>query len=470
MHVIREVPRERHRLESWKEIAAFFNRDERTVKRWEKDKGLPVHRIPENTGARVFAYSDELTQWMNAPKPAAAPAPAAAVNAGAAEEPAETSFVPPPRSRKRLILLAAGAALFCAALIFTHARELKHQSPESTTSAGFASTARPHRAEADPLAKQLYLSGRYHWDKRTPDDLNQAVNYFNQAIARDPGYVDAYVGLANCYNLLREFAAMPPEDAFPRALAAARKATELDSSSAEAHTALAFVTFYWNWDAAEAEHEFQRALALDPNYVTAHHWYATFLMVLGRSSEALEEISLAQQLDPASTPILADKALILFHHGDTEQAITLLRQLADSQPAFFSIHQYLSLIYLDQGNDPGYLQEATKAAELSRNEQALAIVRAADQGYRAGGRQEMLRNILQTQKKYFEDGSLSAFDIASTCSRLSDVDGALRYLRLSFHRHEVAFLAIRVHESFVPLHNNHDFQQLVADAGLPPLP
>ncbi len=101
---------------------------------------------------------------------------------------------------------------------------------------------------------------------------------------------------------------MPSDEAFPQALAAARKAVELDTSSAEAHNALAFGTFYWNWDAAEAEREFRAAIKLDPNYVTAHHWYATFLMVLGRLPEALEQINLAQQLDPASTAVLADKA------------------------------------------------------------------------------------------------------------------------------------------------------------------
>src|ERR1019366_4026317 len=145
-------------------------------------------------------------------------------------------------------------------------------------------------ANVDPEAQDLYLKGRYYWDKRTPDDLNKAVDFFTQASIRDPNYAQAYVGLADCYNLLREYAAMTPEEAYPRALAAAKTAVELDDSSAEAHNSLAFVTFYWNWDVAGAEREFRRALELNPTYVVAHHWYATFLMTIGRLPEALEQI------------------------------------------------------------------------------------------------------------------------------------------------------------------------------------
>jgi tetratricopeptide (TPR) repeat protein len=321
----------------------------------------------------------------------------------------------------------------------------------------------------DPVARDLYLRGRYHWEKRTPEDLSQAINYFNQAITRQPQYAQAYVGLANCYSLLREFAAMPSEEAFPKAVVAARKAIELDDSSAEAHAALAFVTFYWNWDVPGAEREFLRAIELDPKYVTAHHWYATFLMVLGRYPAALDQIDLAQQLDPGSTPILADKALILFHNGDRDQAISLLRQLAESQPGFFSTHQYLSYLYLDNGDYPDYLAEAGKAAALSRDKHEMEIVRAAESGYRFGGRREMLESILLVQKKLFDGGSMPAFFIAETYGRLGDRNGALQCLKTSFQRHEVAFLAIRVDQALTFLHSDPTFQQLVEEAGLPPL-
>ncbi len=302
MHVIREAVRDRRRLDSWKEIAAYFERDERTVKRWEKEKGLPVHRMPENSGARVFAFTDELSRWMTCPDSSSV---AAVDEPIVKQEPpsGENPPAPAPLLSRNLWLVfgvAAATATVLAGVFFFRYQKSRKVSAISSSAAIAVQDGSRH-SNPDPVARNLYLSGQYYWDKRTPADLNKAVSYFEQAIDRDPKYAEAYVGLANCYSLLREFAAMPSDEAFPRALAAARKAVELDPSSAEAHNALAFGTFYWNWDAAEAEREFRSAIKLDPNYVTAHHWYATFLMVLGRLPEALEQINQAQQLDPAST-------------------------------------------------------------------------------------------------------------------------------------------------------------------------
>ncbi len=473
MHVIREGPLEARRLDSWKEIASFFGRDERTVKRWEKEKGLPVHRMPENTGARVFAFTDELSRWMNNPESnlKSLPEPAAGQQAEASIETPATS---PGRPGKHWLYIAAGVAALVGIGLLVGSRGKHSLIRGETIAAGHSSAVTsPNTAQTaniDPRAHELYLAGQYYWDKRSPADLNKAVSYFSQAIDRDPTYAKAYVGLANCYSLLREFAAMPSEEAFPRALAAARKAVELDDSSAEAHNALAVVTFYWNWDAAGAEREFRRAIQLDPNYATAHHWFATFLMVLGRSREALEQIELAQQLDPASTPVLADKGLILYHNGDEDQAISLLKQIAVSQPAFFSTHQYLSVIYLADNDAPKYLEEAAKAAALSHDAGEAALVQEAEDGYRSGGEQGMLQSMLRVQKKRFDEGSTPAFDIAATYARLRDSKESLHYLDTAFHRHEVAFLTIRVHEAFLFLHSDPAFRQLVEQAGLPPLP
>ena len=472
IHVIREPARENRRLDSWKEIAAFFDRDERTVKRWEKEKGLPVHRLRESSGARVFAFTDELERWMRSPEQAS---PETAYLRAKPVNPVEvfspTTALPPVRSRRRTITVATlSAMLLGLGVVIVYTQKSSHATAAGralSTPAGEMATAGPGSANA--VAKELYLQGRYHLDKRTPEDLHKALDYFNQAIARDPRYAPAYVGLANTYSLLREFAAMPSEEAFARAQAAARKAIELDDSLAEAHNAIAFVTFYWNWDAAKAEGEFRRAIQLDPSYATAHHWYATFLMVLGRFPEALEQIERARQLEPASTPVLADKALILFHQGDTEQAISLLKQLSASQPAFFSTHQYLSYIYLDNHDYPAYLEEAGKAAALSGDAQEMAIVAEAQKGYRSGGANGMLGSILRAQQTYFEAEKMSAFFVAATHARLGEKKEALQYLKTSFQRHEVAFLAIRVHEAFAPLHDDPTFRQLVVQAGLPPL-
>src|SRR5580692_3300748 len=177
------------------------------------------------------------------------------------------------------------------------------------------------RQPANREAEDFYLKGRFYWNKRTPDSLNQALEAFTQATAHDPNYSDAYVGLADCYNLLREFSAMPGNEAYFKAFAAAKKAVELDQQSSEAHASLAFVTFYGMWDATEAEKEFRRAIELDPNDAKAHHWYATFLHALNRHDEALSEIELARKLSPDSPAILADKGDLLWSGGHHDEAL-----------------------------------------------------------------------------------------------------------------------------------------------------
>ena len=166
-----------------------------------------------------------------------------------------------------------------------------------------------------PEVADLYLQGMYYWSRRTPDDLNRAVHLFNQAIAEDPNYAEAFVGLANCYNLLREYTLMPADEAYPKAKAAAERAIALDETLAEAHASLAFGEFFWFWDAAKARRSFERALQLNPKSVTTHHWLGTTLIYMGEFELALERLSEAQRLDPKSRSILADKGLVLYYAG-----------------------------------------------------------------------------------------------------------------------------------------------------------
>lgn len=489
MQPVREVQTPNRRLDSWKEIAAFFDRDERTVKRWEKERSLPVHRLPGSSRARVFAFTDELSQWMRAPdsladRPVASPQTAAGSNGDLVERPSdESALASPPLATSRtrryklwiaLAMCAALAVLAGIALLVASHRQgaLKLQpSTAGSNSAGAVSGRETAATEhADPAARELYLKGRYYWNKRTPADLTKAVDFFNQAIAKDPDYAQAYVGLADCYNLLREYAAMPPQEAYPLALAAARKAIALDDSSAPAHTSLAFVTFYWNWDVAGADREFRRALELDPNYVVAHHWYATFLMTLGRFQEALAEIDRAQQLDPSSTAILSDKALIISFLGREDEAIALLEQLQATEPSHPSSYRYLSSIYLGSGNYPKYIEQARKFAILTHDEPELAVAQAAEKGFRSGGGKGMLGNVLRVRKKLFAAGQMQAYSVATASAYLNNNSEALHYLQISDQRHEASFTSIRVDIAFAALHDDPAFRKLVVQAGLPPVP
>jgi tetratricopeptide (TPR) repeat protein len=471
----------RKRLDSWKEIATFFGRDERTVKRWEKERGLPVYRVPGSARGGVFAYPGELAEWLKAPNLNWEAAEAAAESSSAEEQrdgPVRANVltikvpadVPAPALRlvhspSRLagakaflwlvpILLLAGSFL---ALSFSH-REPRFKN----------ALAAPHQPSAE--AQDLYLKGRYYFEKRTPEDLNKAVDFFTQAIVHDPGYAAPYVGLADSYNLLREYSAMLPQEAFPRALAAASKAVELDPNSAEAHNSLAFASFWGFVDAATADREFKRAIELDPSLPRAHHWYATFLIDIGRTQEALAEIERARQLDPSSTPILADKGIILAEAGKTEEARTLLTQLAASQPGFIPPHRYLAeIIYFPEGNYAGYFREQRIAAHLRRDAHAEQNVDAEQKAFAAGGLRGLFEERLAANRDLLDHGAGSAFEVAASYASLGQRSDALKYLEIAYQRHDLLLTTLTVNQVFRPIHQDQEFRELVAKVGLPPV-
>jgi tetratricopeptide (TPR) repeat protein len=500
-------PRANRRLDTWKEIGAFFGRDERTVKRWETTRGLPVHRVPGAGRANVYAYTEELAEWLNGAKIGAendAEANSDAMNGVAAEVDEEAGAetgaqrradaygdagfidrrVGERRSAGRLRTRGGGwpagryaamlAAVLVAALIAVTV--VRRASSERAVRAGATSAAGGTGAAAarhripDPQAEQLYLKGIYYWQKRTPESLNQAVDYFTQAVVRDPQYAEAYAGLANCYNLLREYSLMPPNEAYPRAQAAARRAIALDDSLSDAHSALGFVDFYWSWDVAGAQREFVRALTLDPNSVNAHYWYGTYLLHLGRYSESLEEVEKAQKLDPHSTSILADKGLVLFHSGQTQQAAELLKQLVAAEPDFLSPHNYLAMVHLGQGEYPQYLAERKKAATLLHDQARLDIVAAGEKGLSRGGAQGMWNAMLKEQQRLRTDGKESAYNLARTCAMLGRKQEALDHLQTAYQQHETEIVSMRIDVMLSTLHDEARFREILAEVGLPRLP
>jgi len=420
------------RLDSWKEIAAFLGRAERTVKRWETERGLPVRRVPGSGRGGVFAYSNELAGWLKGRSPEldaddsasdgsdAPPAPSAAVPVASAR---------PSFSAVRIAAWVSPVILIGVLVVIV---SFGHRGLSFKAAAG----GHPPNAEA----QELYLKGRYYWNRRTPEDLNKAVDYFTQAIVKDPSDAAAYVGLADCYNLLREFGTMPPTEAYPRALAAAQRAVELDDTSAEAHNSLAFVTFWWSWQGATAEREFKRALELKPDFVRAHHWYATYLLALGRHAEALNQIEQAQRLEPSSTAILADKGYLLWRAGRNNEGLALLKQLETSEPGLSSTHNYLGQIAWEQEEYPTAFHEWRRGAELRHDQADLAIVDAGAVGLAEGGLKGRWEHELPVLKDWFNRGSGSAYDLSVACAGLGKRKEALAYYQMAFDRHEAGML------------------------------
>jgi DNA-binding winged helix-turn-helix (wHTH) protein/Tfp pilus assembly protein PilF len=375
---------------------------------------------------------------------------------------ATLSSGPSPWWRKMIFVFPVLAVFFAVWIFRPGFRDAKANAKSKSAS------ARTLYPPANREAEDFYLKGRFYWNKRTPENLNQALEAFTQAIAHDPNYSDAYVGLADSYNLLREFSAMPANEAYFKAFAAAKKAVELAPQSSEAYASLAFVTFFGMWDSADAEKEFRRALELDPNNAKAHHWYATFLHALGRHEEALTEIELARKLAPDAPSVLADKGDLLWSGGHHEQALQLLKQLEAADPDFTSPHRYLRFAYLETGDYPNYILELKKDALLTHDAAQSSVADAAAKGFAQGGERGLLEAELLQQRKLYEQGKLSPYWAAQTEARLGHSREALKYLTICVQSHDDLVLNLTSDQSFANLHGDPIFEQLLARIGLPP--
>jgi tetratricopeptide (TPR) repeat protein len=443
------------RLDNWKEIASFFGHDERTVKRWERLRGLPVRRLPGGGRGPVFAYRRDLEAWLasQAAEPAAPVASVASVPSVAPVEMA-AGAAPAFGGRSRLGALVAGGALLLTAV----ALSWPHVWAEPLAAA---------RGEvAQSPAETLYLNGLYFLEGRQAEGLRRAADLFTAAISADPGFAKAYVGLADSYNLLSQYTLMPAAEAYPKARAAAERAIALDPRLAGGYAALAFNAFYSGRDIDAAARLFERAIALDPGNAQAHHWYALVMMHDRRFDVARREIDAAQRLDPRSAAILANKALILFHAGDTEAALALLEPLARSQPKLLSPHAYLATIYLAAGRHHEFLREYRTAAELEGNAARLATAAVLDAALTADGAAAMARAWLVEDKRQFALGREPAFDVAQTAALAGDRAAALDFLDIAVKRGEPGLVGIRLAPSLKGLSDETGYQAILRAFGL----
>jgi tetratricopeptide (TPR) repeat protein len=428
-----------HRLDSWKEIAAYFGRDERTVKRWEKERGLPVHRMPGGGRGTVFAFASELSTWLRSSQIKETSDSGTKIQVVLPTSEASAPEHALAVRRWGYIGAALGLGfLFLAVIAFTRFYNLHsvhgHLLPAVTPRVS---------SEAHEKAVDLYLQGRYHWNKRTPEDLTHAEDDFARAAQLDPNYALAYAGTADCYNLLREYTSTPASQTFPLAIAAARKSIELDPDLSEGHRALAFALFHWNWDVQGAEQEFKRAIELNPKDVEAHHWYATALMALGRLPESVTQIETARQLDPASSSIAADRAVILYSSGRTQEAITILQELSVADPSFYSPPSYLARIYFEQREYQKYFDQAEIAAKLRHNDQELASLAESRKRFKEGGETLLLEGMLQEQLEAFRQGRTDAVSVATIYATMGRKKEALDYLEKAYQRHDYSLIGVR---------------------------
>jgi TolB-like protein/DNA-binding winged helix-turn-helix (wHTH) protein/Tfp pilus assembly protein PilF len=341
------------------------------------------------------------------------------------------------------------------------AREIRLKLP-SEERARLASTP-----ALDPEAYELYLKGRYFWNKRTEDGFVKAIGYFEQATVLDPKYAPPYAGLADAYALL---GSMPNQEvsrgeAMPKAKAAALKALQLNDSLADAHASLAFVEMQYEWDWPGSDKEFKRALELNPNYATAHQWYAVWLMSQGKEDAAFEEERRAQEADPLSTIIKTDTAQLLVYAGRYDEAVQQAQRALEIDPGFQLAHIYLGEAYTAKQDYQAAISELQNPLAISKgNVWAKAVIART---YALAGQRRKSEAILRDMLHGVKNREDLALELAIVYAALGENDQAFACLEKGYQRREGGLILLNVTPDFKSLHLDPRFDDLAQRVGLP---
>jgi len=306
-------------------------------------------------------------------------------------------------------------------------------------------------------AYQLYLKGRYYWNKRTADGFHSGITHFQQAIEKDPNYALAYAGLADCYNLLGAFGYVPPRETYPRGKVAAIKALELDEKLAEAHASLARNKIAYDWDWSGARREFERALELNPNYATAHYWYSYYYFAMGRLDDAAREMKRAVELDPLSLNINAEMGRALLYQRQYDKAIQQERKTLEMDPNFGVAHHILGEAYLQEARYADAITEAQKVAS------GFVLARAYLKSRNIGKAQKVVEDLKDLSKRRY----VSAHDMALAYIGLDDKERAFEWLQQAYEDRSLRPDFMRVDPAYDNLRSDPRFQDLMRRAGLP---
>jgi TolB-like protein/DNA-binding winged helix-turn-helix (wHTH) protein/Tfp pilus assembly protein PilF len=312
-------------------------------------------------------------------------------------------------------------------------------------------------------AHDLYLKGQYFWNKRTVEGLQRAIDCFNQAIVKDPNYARAYAGLANSYALMGGYSGAPQAESMLKARAAALRALEIDDNLPEAHAALALIVQNYDWDWQTADKEFRRAIELNPNYATAHHWYAEHLAYRGHFDEAFRESESASQLDPLSLIIAADHAVILYYSRQYDRAIEQFRVVLDMDPGFprasMITHAYV---------EKGLFKDALASVENRR--------RLADDGpwalsqlayvYGRSGQPAQAQSALMKLEEVNRRQQVDPGPLLWAYLGTGDKDQVLAWLEKAYSQHSNVLTTLRVEPGYDILRSDPRFQELMRRVGL----
>ena len=314
------------------------------------------------------------------------------------------------------------------------------------------------RSTDKPDAYEAYVKGRYFWNKRTEIGMRKGLEYFRQAIALDPTFAEAYVGVADSYATLGLYAMLPPKVAFPAAKEAAKRALEMDDGLAEAHASMGFIHFYYDWSPTDAVTEFQRALADNPNYAMAHSWYGENLAAMGRFPESAAEAQRALEGDPLSLIIGSNAGWTLSLAGKSDQAIEILKKAIDVDPSFPRTHFRLGRAYEQKKSYEMAISELERAVNLSPGD--ACYKGSLGHAYAISGRESQARKVLQDLEARLGQPYVPAYAIALVYTGLGENDQAISWLQRAFDDRSTSMVYLKLDPELVSLHSDPRFEQL----------
>ena len=314
-------------------------------------------------------------------------------------------------------------------------------------------------------AYRLYLKGRNAWNKRTGDALLQAIDFFNQTIAIDPNNSAAYAGIADCYNMLVVYGRVEPKEGFPKAKEAATKALEIDESSAEAHTSMAFIKFRWDWDRAATENEFQEAIKLKPAYAPAHQWYSSYLVAVERFDEAIAEAKRTEELEPLSFVASSHLGWIYYLSGQNDKAIEQCRKILELDPSSFPARRYLGLAYEAKGMYAEAIAEFETGVKLSGSPLMLALLGHA---YAVSGKTAEAKQVLTDLQQLQGQRYVSPYTVAAIHAGLGDQEQAFKWLQTAVEERDIWLMNLKVDPVFAKLRSQRQFIDILARIRLRP--
>jgi tetratricopeptide (TPR) repeat protein len=457
------------RLIGWKAIGQFLGCTERTARRWEAYRGMPVHRIPGGGRSSVWTTPDELSGWLQAlpsevqatlRAEASTEAGTEAATPGATDTSVTTrAALPTGIGWERPRMQSAAAALLLVVLIAAgfllwHATRTRH-----TPTPAAAVVRGPY--DDNPQARETYMTARFELATRSAASLVAAEQAFRDLTRTYPDRAAGWSGLADTYLLLREFGSVRDEAAYTQAERAARTALALDPKLADAWLDQAFIQWWWHGDPAAAFRGFNTALQLEPRSAKALHWYATALYAHGDYDKALQTIGRARELDPNNRAIVADEAWLRFGSGERAVALTTLERQVQHDPGFEASHYYLAHVYLIMSRDADFLREAKLAAQLRGQTETIEVLRVAELRFKSGGRAAMLEQLSASEAASCDRGTGSPVVVAEYRALANDREGMLKWLTRAERTHDHNLPTLRGYPEFEGYRKDPEFVKVV---------